>query len=112
MVQPALNYLQLCYLAFPETSAKLNQGRAFDLAAIERSVSQFRKNKKPLTYEALNSLLNQEHWWIEPYWFWPPKEHVDRALGKTAFDLWEMPTKDESKGIEELLKAFKSIVQV
>lgn len=109
MAQPVLNYLQLCYRAFPDTSAKLNQGRAFNLDAIERSVSQLRKVKQPLAYETLNSLLDQKHWWIEPYWVWPPKDHVDRALRKTAFDLWELPAKGESKGIDELLRAFKSI---
>jgi len=58
MAQSVLNYLQLCHRAFPEISAKLNRGRAFDFEAIERSVSQLRKNKKPLTYEVLNRFLD------------------------------------------------------
>src|SRR5436309_9446598 len=107
MPQTDANYLQTCLGAFRETSEKM-YGYAFDLPAIERSVSHLR-DKRPLTYTDLSYFISPRHWWFEKFWVFPPEHHVTTALKRVTFSFWQLPGKYEDKVVEGLLDVFKSI---
>lgn len=107
MIQTESNYLLTCLKSFREISEK-RYGIAFDLRAIERSVSHLRDQRKALTCSDLRYFESPEHWWFEKFWVFPPEHHISPALQRTTFNFWQLP-RNERKVIEALLDVFKSV---
>jgi hypothetical protein len=99
-------YLHACLDAFADISEK-KYGAPFDLAAIERAVRHLR-GRKPLTYKDLTYFVDDEHWWFEKYWVFPPEDKVTPKLAKLTFDFWNLP-KRQDVVLGQLLEVFKSI---
>lgn len=100
------HYLHTCFAAFRDVTEK-KYGTAFDLPAIEASVSPLR-NRKPLTYEDLRDFESPSHWWFQKYWVFPPEHHVTAELKRRKFNFWRLP-KEEAPLISSLLDVFKSV---
>src|SRR5712692_11238783 len=100
-------YLQTCFEAFGEVSAKM-YGTPFDLSAIEHDVQHLRRDT-PLSYKDLRYFESPERWWFKRFWVFPPREDLDEAAAGRTFNFWQLGDKNERAIIQALLEVFRSI---
>ncbi len=100
-------YLRQCRDDFAAVTAR-RYGRPFDLAAIERRVSELRTGARGLRYEDLRFFQDEEHWWFRNFWVFPPEEHLAAELAERTFDFWNLPKREEAT-IQDLYEVFRSI---